>query len=638
MILSANNLSKSFITNTVLNKINFQINEKEKVAIVGINGAGKSTLFKIITNDILPDSGNVTISNQATIGYLPQNSILNSNKTVYDEILSAKSHIIEMENEIWKIEQEISKNADNEKLFNQLSNKYTDLRHKFESLDGYSYKSQVKGVLKGLGFLEDEFNKNAHLLSGGQKTRLALAKILVSQPDILLLDEPTNHLDINATEWLENYLLAYNGTLLIVSHDRYFLDKIVTKVVELEGGNCKTYMGNYSFYTCHKSLNQEIDEKHYENQQKEIKRQEEIIKQLRAFNREKSLKRAKSREKALDKIERLDKPLSLNDTMKLRLKPKFESGQDVLSVKDLKQSFSNSLLFENVNFDIYKGDKIALIGANGSGKTTIFRIITNQIKASGGNFKLGSNVYIGYYDQEHVMLNPQNNLIEEISDTYPNMNIGEIRNILASFLFTNDDVFKQIQTLSGGEKGRITLAKLMLSKSNFLLLDEPTNHLDIVSREVLEKNLKTYTGTILFISHDRYFINKIATGILDLKPDGVTYYQGNYDYYIEKRNEQLIEQPKVSNSSLSTTIKSNKEQWLQRKEEESLRRKNEKLLEKTENDINSIETQMEEIDLLLCQDEIYTDHIKVQELTTKKSQLEDELSTLYEQWETLLNE
>ncbi|PKM51835.1 MAG: ABC transporter [Firmicutes bacterium HGW-Firmicutes-7] len=637
MILSSNNLTKAFITDVLFKDISFQINEKEKVAIVGINGAGKSTLFKIITKELLPDSGNIVISNQTTVGYLSQNSTLTSQKSIYEEILSAKAYILEMEDQLLNTEKEMAEHATDEEAFAQLSDKYMNLRHEFEMLEGYSYKSQVRGVLKGLGFLEHEFDKKATVLSGGQKTRLALAKILVTQPDLLLLDEPTNHLDISATEWLENYLMNYNGTLLIISHDRYFLDKIVSKVIELEAGKCKTYMGNYTFYFKHKAINESIDEKHFENQQKEIKKQEEVIKQLRSYNREKSIKRARSREKALDKVERLEKPKSLNDTMHFTLKHKLESGNDVLSVKNLAMAFSSNELFKNVSFDLYKGEKVALIGQNGSGKTTIFKILTDHLTPTNGQVKLGTNVHVGYYDQEHSLLNPQNNLIDEISDTYPNMNVGDIRNVLAAFLFTKDDVFKQTTSLSGGEKGRLTLAKLMLSHSNFLLLDEPTNHLDVVSRDVLESTLKNYTGTLFFISHDRYFINQVATRILDLSFDGVKNYAGNYDYYTQKRSEEFIsaEKQDITNTPI---IKTNKALWLQKKDEETQKRKKEKLIDKTEIEIHAIEDNIKEIDELLCQDEIYTDHVKVQELSLQKNDLEDKLSNLYELWDTLIEE
>jgi len=493
-------------------------------------------------------------------------------------------------------------------------------------------KVVLKVFLKGLGFSENEFSKKSSTLSGGQKTRLALAKILISAPDILLLDEPTNHLDIKATEWLENFLSTYIGTLLIISHDRYFLDKIVTKVIEIENAQTKTYNGNYSFFIKHKAINNEIALKHFENQQKTIKKQEEVIKQLRSFNREKSIKRAESREKALNKIDRLDKPLTLKDSMHLKLDPRIVSGNDVLSVKELKKSFDEQQLFRDINFNINKGEKIALIGDNGTGKSTIFKILMQQINADSGDITFGSKVYPGYYDQEHAIFNPNNNLIEEISDTYPKMSTTEIRNTLGAFLFTGDDVFKLVGTLSGGEKGRLTLAKLMLSKSNFLLLDEPTNHLDIISKEILENALIQYTGTVFFISHDRYFINQVATRIIELTPQGVHNYLGDYDYYIEKRitdndiNISTIENKKTS---------SHKEEWLQRKAEESEKRKLKKTLQNLEIDIESTEEKITTIDEQLCQEEIYTDHVKATELHNEKTILETKLNELYEKWDQL---
>lgn len=633
MILSCNKISKTFVTDVILDNVSFQLNANEKTALVGINGAGKSTLFKIITGKLEQDSGKVIIANQITLGYLAQNTALNSDKTIYEEILSAKQEIINMEKEIYELEKEIAKHHDNEKRLNALNEKYTQLRHTFEMNDGYSYKSQVKGVLKGLGFTENEFNKSSSVLSGGQKTRLALAKILISAPELLLLDEPTNHLDIRAIEWLENYLLTYNGTLLIISHDRYFLDKIVTKVIEIENGKSTTYNGNYSFYIQHKTINKNIAIKHYQNQQKEIKKQEEIIKQLRSFNREKTIKRAESREKTLNKIEKIDKPITLRDTMHLNLDPRVVSGHDVLQVKNLQKSFAKKPLFKNATFNLYKGDKVALIGNNGTGKSTIFKIIMNQLKADQGIINFGSKVYVGYYDQEHANFNPENNLIEEISDTYPRMPVTEIRNVLAAFLFTGDDVFKLVDSLSGGEKGRLTLAKLMLSKSNFLLLDEPTNHLDVVSKEILETALTKYTGTIFFISHDRYFINQVATRVLELTESGINNYLGNYDYYIEKRV--------ATSESVSSTVTpsheqlSHKEQWLSRKAEETKKRKLQRELEKIEEEIHTIEEAINNIDARLCLEEVYTDHIKAMALNNEKLDLETKLHECYEKWDEL---
>jgi len=518
--------------------------------------------------------------------------------------------------------------------FKDFSEKYAVFRTEFELKGGYSYRSHIKGILKGLGFSEEDFDKSVSILSGGQKTRLALAKILASQPDLLLLDEPTNHLDISAVEWLEAFLLQYKGALIIVSHDRFFLDKTTTKTIELEGIKCTSYNGNYSFFAHHKDINREIEEKHYINQQKEIKKQEEVIKQLRSFNREKSVKRAMSREKALSKIEQLEKPLYLKDKMSFSLSPRIESGNDVLYARDIKKQFDDKLLFSELNFEIFKGDKVALIGQNGCGKSTLLKIITENIEKTMGTIKLGTNVQIGYYDQEHSLLNSKNNLIEEISDAYPNMTEGEIRNVLAAFLFTKDDVFKKIYSLSGGEKGRLTLVKLMLSNANFLILDEPTNHLDLISKEILENNLKGYTGTLLFVSHDRYFINQVASKIFDLTQNKIEVYHGNYDYYLEKKKE--ISQASLSNQE--TELSQNKAQWLQRKEEQAIQRKKEKLLEKTEQTIHDIEEKIVKIDLLMCESEIYTNHIKVQELAQEKHDFELELNELYEQWNLMVEE
>ncbi len=634
MILSCNNITKSFITDLLFSNISFVINENEKVGLVGINGAGKSTLLKIIIGDLTADSGEIILSSDTSIGYLAQNAMLASERTLYDEILTTKETLIKMEQELFKMENEMAFFRDDTEGFKEFSEKYAAFRNDFELKGGYSYRSHIKGILKGLGFSEEEFDNPVSILSGGQKTRLALAKILASQPELLLLDEPTNHLDISAVEWLEAFLSQYKGALIIVSHDRFFLDKTTSRTIELEGTKCTSYNGNYSFFSHHKEINREIEEKHYVNQQKEIKKQEEVIKQLRSFNREKSVKRAMSREKALSKIEQLDKPLYLKDKMTFSLSPRIESGNDVLFARDLKKQFDDKLLFSNINFEIFKGDKIALIGPNGCGKSTLLKIITENIEKTEGNIKLGANVQIGYYDQEHSLLNLDNNLIEEISDAYPNMTEGEIRNVLAAFLFTKDDVFKKILSLSGGEKGRLTLVKLMLSKANFLILDEPTNHLDLISKEILENNLRGYTGTLLFVSHDRYFINQVANKIFDLAQSKIEIYPGNYDYYLEKKKQNV---QALSNKN-EPELSQNKAQWLQRKEEQANQRKKEKLLEKTEQMIHDIEEKISKIDILMCESEIYTNHLKVQELAQEKHDFELELNELYEQWNLIVEE
>ena len=540
MILSCNNISKAFVENTVLKNISFHVEERERAAIIGNNGAGKSTLLKIIMKEIAPDEGEVIISKNKTIGYLAQHQNLVGNQSIYEELLSVKEDIINIEKRMRSIE-ETMKHVEGDEL-SDLMDTYTRLTHEFELKNGYAYKSEIIGVLKGLGFDESDFSKQTDKLSGGQKTRVALGKLLLTKPDIILLDEPTNHLDMESIMWLENYLLNYDGCVIIVAHDRYFLDKIVTKVIEIENASSLVYNGNYSDFAQKKAMLRDAQLKQYYNQQREIKHQEEVIAKLRSFNREKSIKRAESREKMLNKIEVIEKPMEYQASMRFTLEPRIVSGNDVLSVKELKKSFNSLLLFEDLNFEIKRGERVAIIGKNGTGKTTILKIINGILEADNGIIKLGSKVQIGYYDQEHNVLNMDKTVFDEISDEYPTLTNTEIRNVLAAFLFTNDDVFKRIGDLSGGERGRVSLAKLMLSEANFLILDEPTNHLDIASKEILEQALASYTGTVLFVSHDRYFINKTATRILDLYNNNLVNYIGNYDYYIE---QQLVSTSKA---------------------------------------------------------------------------------------------
>lgn len=631
MILSCKNISKSFGIDLVLNNINFQIEEKEKIAITGVNGAGKSTLFKILAGEISADSGEIYTAKDAVIGYLPQNTEIDSNNTIFDEMLLVFSEVIELESNLHSLEKEMSILKGDELA--KLMDKYSLIQHQFEELNGYAYKSQIKGVLKGLGFNEEQFYQPISQLSGGQKTRVALAKLLLSSPSILLLDEPTNHLDITAIEWLEDFLKNYPNVVIIISHDRYFLDKLVSKVIEIENTQATIYNGNYSFYAKQKQINREIHLKQYLNQQKEIKRQEQIIQTLRSFNREKSLKRAKSREKALEKIDRIKAPDSLPSSMKFSLEAGIESGNDVLHVKKLSKSFADKKLFQNVSFQLKKGEKVCLIGPNGIGKTTLFKILLNQLDYDEGSFRLGTNVKISYYDQEQQNISYDKTIIDEISDAYPSLTLGEIRNILAAFLFTGDDVFKKISTLSGGERGRVSLCKMMLSEGNFLLLDEPTNHLDLLSKEILEDAINGYTGTILYISHDRYFINKTASKILELSPLGVTEYLGNYDYYLEKRNEINLA---INSSNLKDEKASSaKDEWLRQKEEQAQQRKLQAQIESIEKEIHEIESQIEEIDELLCLEEVYTNPEKSKEAYDSKVNLEAKLESLYQQWEEL---
>ena len=640
MILSCNHIDKAFGAKQILKDVSFHVEEREKTAIVGINGAGKSTLLKIIMNQLPADSGEVTLSRGASIGYLAQHEAVSGEHTIYEELLEVKKEIIEMEEKIRSLELDM-KHQQGEELTATLE-LYHRLSTEFENQNGYAYKSELIGVLKGLGFEESEFDKSVATLSGGQKTRVALGKLLLSKPDIILLDEPTNHLDMNSIAWLETYLLNYQGAVIIVAHDRYFLNKVVTKVVELDNGHATVFLGNYSDYAAKKAMLRDAQLKAWMNQQQEIKHQEQVIAKLKSFNREKSIKRAESREKMLDKIDRLEKPTELNSEIHLQLHPRVESGEDVLKVEHLSKAFDSQQLFSDLNFSVKRGEKVAIIGNNGTGKTTILKIINSVIEADAGSFTLGSKVHIGYYDQEHHVLHMEKTLFEEIADDYPTLTNTEIRNTLAAFLFTGDDVFKQIKDLSGGERGRVSLAKLMLSEANFLILDEPTNHLDIVSKEILEHALNQYTGTVLYVSHDRYFINQTASRILDLTGNTLVNYIGNYDYYLEKREELTrIYAPETSVSSVeqstaATAVSSGKDEWQKRKEEQARERKRQNDLKKTEDQIQKLEARNQEIDEQMCLESVYTDVAKCMELNKEKTENANKLETLYEVWESLM--
>ena len=640
MILSCNHIDKAFGTKQILKDVSFHVEEREKTAIVGINGAGKSTLLKIIMNQLPADSGEVTLSRGASIGYLAQHEAVSGEHTIYEELLEVKKEIIEMEEKIRSLELDM-KHQQGEELTATLD-LYHRLSTEFENRNGYAYKSELIGVLKGLGFEESEFDKSVATLSGGQKTRVALGKLLLSKPDIILLDEPTNHLDMNSIAWLETYLLNYQGAVIIVAHDRYFLNKVVTKVVELDNGHATVFLGNYSDYAAKKALLRNAQLKAWMNQQQEIKHQEQVIARLKSFNREKSIKRAESREKMLDKIDRLEKPTELNSEIHLQLHPRVESGEDVLKVEHLSKAFDSQQLFSDLNFSVKRGEKVAIIGNNGTGKTTILKIINSVIEADAGSFTLGSKVHIGYYDQEHHVLHMEKTLFEEIADDYPTLTNTEIRNTLAAFLFTGDDVFKQIKDLSGGERGRVSLAKLMLSEANFLILDEPTNHLDIVSKEILEHALNQYTGTVLYVSHDRYFINQTASRILDLTGNTLVNYIGNYDYYLEKREELTrIYAPETSVSSVEQSTaaaiaSSGKDEWQKRKEEQARERKRQNDLKKTEDQIQKLEARNQEIDDQMCLESVYTDVAKCMELNKEKTENANKLEELYEVWESLM--
>ena len=631
MILSCNNISKTFVDNQILKGASFHIEDHEKAAIVGINGAGKTTLLKIIVGDTPADEGLVTFAKDTSFGYLAQHQSVNSSNTIYDELLTVKQEVLDLERKLRETEKAMP-NAHGREL-EQLMEKYSSLTSRFEDINGYAYKSEINGILKGLGFSENEFDKKIDTLSGGQKTRIALGKLLLQKPDLIMLDEPTNHLDLNSIMWLETYLLNYKGAVVIVSHDRYFLDKIATKIIEIDNGVVTSFNGNYSDYAIQKEHLRAEQMNAYLNQQREIKHHEEVIDKLRQFNREKSIKRAESREKMLDKIERIDKPTEVKADMKLKLTPHKTSGNDVMQIEGLSKGFDNTTLFENVSFEIKRGEHVAIIGDNGTGKTTLLKIINELIPPDNGVIHLGANVEIGYYDQEHHVLHMDKTLFEEISDEYPYLTNTEIRNTLAAFLFTGEDVFKKISALSGGERGRVSLAKLMLSEANFLILDEPTNHLDITSKEILETALNAYEGTVLYVSHDRYFINKTATRILELTHNRFVNYIGNYDYYLEKKD--ILTPMSEMSSTSSNAPSAQKLSWQQQKEQQAAQRKKENDLKKCEARIAELEEKSKAIDEQMCQPDIATDVAKLQELAKDKEETDTELEQLYEKWEEL---
>lgn len=637
MILACHGISKAFEEKIIVDNGSFHIEDHEKAALVGPNGAGKSTILKMIVGELPTDSGNVILTRGKTLGYLAQHQNMDSSNSIYDEVKSAKAHLIAMEEQLRKIELEL-KDLSGSELASRMET-YNRLTAAFERENGYAYESEITGVLKGLGFQEDEFSRPVSTLSGGQKTRVSLGKLLLTKPDILLLDEPTNHLDLNSITWLETYLLNYTGAVLIVSHDRYFLNRIVTKVIEVEAGQVMTYLGNYSDFSYKKKQLREARLKEYLNQQQEIKHQEAVIEKLRSFNREKSIKRAESREKMLNKIERIEKPQEINTDIHLTLTPSVVSGNDVLSIEHLSKAFPPQQLFSDVSFEIKRGEHVAIIGDNGTGKTTLLKILNGLVEADQGSFTLGTNVHIGYYDQEHHVLHMEKTIFDEISDDYPSLTNTEIRNMLAAFLFTGDDVFKLIGDLSGGERGRVSLAKLMLSEANFLILDEPTNHLDIASKEILEHALNDYTGTLLYVSHDRYFINQTATRILDLVNQKFVNYIGNYDYYLEKKEEltaAYTSEVNASDSSSSASAPSeNKLSWQEQKEAQAKERKRQNDLRKTEERITALEERDSEIDQLMMKEEIFTNSVKCQELAQEKATIAEELEELYEKWEEL---
>ena len=643
MILSCQNLSKTFVDRPILKQASFQLEEHEKAAIVGVNGAGKTTLLKMIIGQLPADEGLITFAKDKTFGYLAQQSDLSSSHTIYEELLSVKQDLVSMEQQLRDLEESMT-HCEGTQL-EEIMDRYTRMTHDFEVRGGLLYKSELTGVLKGLSFLDEDFDKQISTLSGGQKTRVSLAKLLLQSPDLIILDEPTNHLDIASISWLETYLRSYKGAVLIVSHDRYFLDRVVTKVIAIENGLVRSYAGNYSDYAAKAAMLRKAAVNAYLKQQEEIHHQQQVIDKLKSFNREKSIKRAESREKMLDKMELLEKPVEIRDDMHLKLTPQIISGNDVLSIEDLSKHFGSLTLFEHVDIEIKRGEHVAIIGDNGTGKTTLLKIINELESMDSGQIRLGSKVEIGYYDQEHHVLHSEKTLFDEISDDYPALTNTQIRNTLAAFLFTGDDVFKKISELSGGERGRVSLAKLMLSNANFLILDEPTNHLDITSKEILEQALNDYEGTVLYVSHDRYFVNQTATRILDLYNKQFYSFAGNYDYYLEKKD--VIEQPsgEVQPNGQTTTAGANtdaaesasdsKLSWQQQKEEQALRRKKENRLRKCEDDIAALEDEIAQLNEQMADPAIATDVAKLQELSKKQNALQETLEQRYEEWEEL---
>lgn len=646
MILACQSVSKAFGTEEILNDINFHIEAKEKAAIVGMNGAGKSTLIKIIMGELEADEGQVVLAKGTTIGYLAQHQEEHFSRTIYEEMLEVKKEIIQLDERIRALEMEM-KHADGEELETMLA-AYTRLQHEFDLAEGYRYKSEIAGVLKGLGFSEEDWNQRVDTLSGGQKTRVALGRLLLSKPDIILLDEPTNHLDMDSIAWLENYLLNYDGAVVIVCHDRYFLDKVVTKIIEIDQTHGRVYIGNYTAFMEKRAMIRASMMKEYENQQREIRHQEEVIAKLKSFNREKSIKRAESREKMLNKIQVIEKPTEARTDIRMKLEPKVVSGEDVLTVEGLSKAFGRNVLFQHLDFSIKRGEKVALIGKNGTGKTTILKIVNKLVPKDSGRMTLGAKVQIGYYDQEHQVLSMQKTIFGEISDSYPKLTETEIRNTLAAFLFTGEDVFKRIADLSGGERGRVSLAKLMLSNANFLILDEPTNHLDIHSKEILENALRSYTGTVFYVSHDRYFINRTATRILELNNNRLDNYIGNYDYYIREKEKKAAAQAVQENGVVGNAIGANavpikketdaKLDWKQAKEQQARERKRINELKKIEETIEDLEAQLDEVQQQMSDPANGTNSTLLMELSGQAAELNDKLEKALEKWEQLESE
>ena len=636
IVLSCNNLNKSFGIDSILENVNFTVNEYDKIGIIGVNGTGKTTLFKIISGIYGYDSGDIYTSKDCEIGYLEQNTNFHSENTILEEVLEVFKDVIEMEKYLRDLEHKISEESSNtnsttlEKLMNEYSNKL----EAFSDMNGYGYKSEAKGVLKGLGFSDEDMDKPISILSGGEKTRVLLGKLLLKKPTLLLLDEPTNHLDSEAIEWLEVFLKQYKGTVILISHDRYFLDQVVNRIFEIHNKKLKTYNGNYSDFIKASAIEKELELKKFEDQQKDIKKQEESIERLKAFGREKHLKRARSKEKALAKVDVLDKPEAYRKKAKLEFNPSVTSGNDVLQLRDISMGYGERILFKDLNLDIYRGEKVALIGANGIGKSTLFKIIMNEVTPLSGDIKFGTNVNVSYFHQEQKTLNLDNTIIDEIWEDNKQLTQTSLRTMLGAFLFEGEEVFKKISTLSGGERARVAILKLILSNANLLLLDEPTNHLDIDSKEVLEEALSSYTGTIFTISHDRYFLNTVVDKVLVLDENGITEYLGNYDYYIEKKKQvQEMNTVEVIEEKTKTQLKEEKRKEREQREAE---KKNRVKRQNIEKEIEETEAKIEEMDVLLCQEEVYSNPEKSKDVSLQKASLEEKLSALYEEWESLM--
>ena len=627
IVLSAQNVAKSFGVNAVLKDISFTLQQGDRIGLVGVNGCGKSTLMRIIAGLDSPDSGEISIVRGTRIGYLAQQDMVESGSSVWAELERVYEPVFEMEKRLRALEDEMAQSHEDASLFNRLSSDYDKLMRRFEEADGYAWKSMVSGVLNGLGFKPTQYEQNVDSLSGGEKTRLCLARLLLQKPDLLLLDEPTNHLDMETLGWLENYLTAYRGSVLVISHDRYFLDHVCTGMVEILMGTSEQYGGNYTLYIAQRQERFETRIRAYELQQKEIERQQAIIARYRMYNREKSIRAAESREKALDRMEKLEKPVD-ERAIRFQFEARRRTGEDVLKLNGVSKSFGDKHLFSNFSLHVRAGDRIALIGPNGVGKSTLIKLITGDVPSDSGDIRYGSNVDLGYYDQHQSSLDPNKTVLDEVWDRFPRMEQSDVRGALGMFLFTGDDVFQPIKTLSGGEKGRVALTALMLRKDNLLLLDEPTNHLDMDSREVLEDALSGFSGTIITVSHDRYFINRVADRVIEMRADGVTEYMGNYDDYLEKKNRP-VEQEAIAGKTKAELEKEKRREKLNKQALRQLKVR----AQEAEKAISVKEEVIAHLEELMADPDLYSDNKKAAEVQKAYQQAQDDLARLYEEWE-----